>query len=233
MPAVAAKAGEVVRAVAEEVVTVVAAAVVAAGGAEGGGGGGGGPAIQGGGGGGGGPAIQRGGGGGGGPAIQRGGGGGDNASFSAVAVELRWFVEDLTSAAARTCACVPASTSGIGRAATDGAIATVIAARAWACTSEEAEAGVTGTIGVTACCATVTRIRTGGIATGVGANNPRKSGGPRQRGPSLGTHGPRQLGENLQSGRQFINHAASGARRLICAAVLACSRRVLAEVTGH
>jgi hypothetical protein len=104
-------------------------------------------------------------------------------SFSAVAVELRWFVEDLTSAAARTCACVPASTSGIGRAATDGAIATVIAARAWACTSEEAEAGVTGTIGVTACYATVTHIPTGGIATGVGADNPRKSGGPRQGGP--------------------------------------------------
>ena len=106
-------------------------------------------------------------------------------SFSAVAVELRWFVEDLTSAAARTCACVPASTSGIGRAATDGAIATVIAARAWACTSEEAEAGVTGTIGVGACCATVTRIPTGGIATDAGANNPGKSGGPRQGGPSL------------------------------------------------
>ena len=107
-------------------------------------------------------------------------------SFSAVAVELRWFVADLTSAAARTCACVPASTSGIGRAATDGAIATVIAARAWACTSEEAAAGVTGTIGVGACCATVTRIPTGGIATGVGADNPGWSGGPRQGGPSFG-----------------------------------------------
>jgi len=211
MPAVAAKAGEVVRAVAEEVVTVVAAAVVAAEEAE--------AEVV---------AVQ--------PsraaeaeaaalrssvaaaeaaALQSSGAAEavTMPSFSAVAVELRWFVEDLTSAAARTCACVPASTSGIGRAATDGAIATVIAARAWACTSEEAEAGVTGTIGVTACCATVTRIRTGGIATGVGANNPRKSGGPRQRGPSfLGTHGPRHLGENLQSGRQFINHAASGAR---------------------
>jgi hypothetical protein len=215
MPAVAAKAGEVVRAVAEEVVTVVAAAVVAAeeaaeeAEAEV-------VAVQ--------PsraaeaeaaalrssvaAAEA-------AALQSSGAAEavTMPSFSAVAVELRWFVEDLTSAAARTCACVPASTSGIGRAATDGAIATVIAARAWACTSEEAEAGVTGTIGVTACCATVTRIRTGGIATGVGANNPRKSGGPRQRGPSfLGTHGPRQLGENLQSGRQFINHAASGAR---------------------
>ena len=95
-------------------------------------------------------------------------------SFSAVAVELRWFVEGPTCAAARTCACVPASTSGIGRAATDGATATVIAARAWACTSEEAEAGVTGTIGVGACCATVTRIPTGGIAMGVGADSPGK-----------------------------------------------------------
>jgi hypothetical protein len=215
MPAVAAKAGEVVRAVAEEVVTVVAAAVVAAeeaaeeaeAEAEA-------VAVR--------PsraAVAE-------AAALRSSVVAEAAalrssvaaeavtvrSFSAVAVELRWFVEDLTSAAARTCVCVPASTSGIGRAATDGAIATVIAARAWACTSEEAEAGVTGTIGVTACCATVTPIPTGGIATGVGGNNPRKPGGPRQRGPSLRAHGPPQLGEDLQSGRRLINHAASGAR---------------------
>src|SRR5687768_8035843 len=67
-------------------------------------------------------------------------------SFSAGAVELRLFVVDLISAAARTCACVPTLTSGSG-GETVGTIGTVIADRAWAFTSQEAGAGVTGTIG--------------------------------------------------------------------------------------
>jgi hypothetical protein len=91
-------------------------------------------------------------------------------SFNAGAVELRLFVVDLNSAAARTCACVPALTSGSG-GATDRAIATVIADRAWAFTSQEAGAGVTGTIGAGACSATVTHTPIGGIAMGVGVNN--------------------------------------------------------------
>jgi hypothetical protein len=92
-------------------------------------------------------------------------------SFGAVVEEFRLFAEDLTSAAARTCACGPASTFAIGREAIGGAIVTAIADHASACTSEEAVGGVTGTIGAGACCAIVTDITLGCIAMGVGVSN--------------------------------------------------------------
>jgi hypothetical protein len=68
-------------------------------------------------------------------------------SSSAAAAVVLSFVEGLTSAAARTCACVPALKCGTGGAATAGVIVTAIADRASACTSEGAVAGVTDIIG--------------------------------------------------------------------------------------
>jgi len=92
-------------------------------------------------------------------------------SSSGAAAGLLSFEEDLTSAAVRTYACVQALSSGSGGAATAGV--TAIADRASACTSEEAAVGVIGIIGAGACCATVTRITIGGIATDVGGNTIR------------------------------------------------------------
>ena len=92
-------------------------------------------------------------------------------SSSDVAAGARSFAAGLISAAARTCVCVPALASPSGGAATAGV--TAIADRASACTSEEAAVGVIGIIGAGACCATVTRITIGGIATDVGGNTIR------------------------------------------------------------
>jgi hypothetical protein len=69
-------------------------------------------------------------------------------SSGAGAVKVKWFVEGPASGAARTCAFVPASMSGNGGVATAIAIATGIADRASAYTSQGAVVGVTDTIGV-------------------------------------------------------------------------------------
>jgi hypothetical protein len=92
-------------------------------------------------------------------------------SSSDAAAVARPFAEELISAAARTYAYVPALASPSGGGATAGV--TAIADRASACTSEEAAVGVIGIIGAGACCATVTRITIGGIATDVGGNTIR------------------------------------------------------------
>ena len=66
-------------------------------------------------------------------------------SSSGAAAGLLSFEEDLTSAAVRTYACVQALSSGSGGAATAGV--TVIADRASACTLEEVVVGVIDTTG--------------------------------------------------------------------------------------
>jgi hypothetical protein len=92
-------------------------------------------------------------------------------SSSGAVAGARTFAEELISAAARTCVCVPALASRSGGAATAGV--TAIGDPASACISEEAAVGVTGIIGAGVCCATVTRITIGGIATDVGGNTIR------------------------------------------------------------